>query len=221
MALIQEFRSSRAAVLLALAAGATAAMAGYKARPWPVRDQAAYAAKLTSEGVTISVQPLYTDELAAQAFDKPDLVARGIMPLAVVVFNANDFPIAVEGNTIELIRGEDRVRTLAPAEVVQRVFTSKGNKNIWLPQPPRLPMPSGAANTAALDDFDQKFLDRKVVSGHDKGLGFLYLHLPQSKDLRSYLEGARLYVPDIRRYDSGTAMIYFEIELEPAVRAAP
>ena len=77
------------------------------------------------------------------------------------------------------------------------------------------------ANGAALDDFDQKFLSRKVVAPHEKGIGFLYLHIPETKDIRGYLAKSRVYIPDVQRYDSGASMIYFEIELEPALRAAP
>jgi hypothetical protein len=209
--------SIRALVVLAAVASALGA---YKARPWPVRAADSYKAKLTSEGVTIAIEPLFTDELAGQAFDKDDMVSRGIMPIAVVVFNDNDFPVAVEGSSIELISGEDHVRSLMPNEVIARIFTAKSSKNIWLPQPPRLPIPSkGSLNAAALDDIDQKFLARKVVAGHDKGLGFLYLHLPESKDPRGYLARSRVYIPDIRRYDTGGNMIYFEVELEPAVHA--
>jgi hypothetical protein len=67
---------------LVVLAAAGSMVAAYKARPWPVRDIESYRAKLTSEGVTIAVEPLFTDELAGQAFDKSDMVTRGIMPLA-------------------------------------------------------------------------------------------------------------------------------------------
>jgi len=200
--------------------GAAGLVAAYKARPYSARKPDAYPARLTSEGVTIGVEPLFSDTLAAQAFDKNDVVTRGIIPLAVAIFNDNDFPIAIDGMTAELIRGEDRVRTRYPGEVVKEIFKKSG-KSTWIPNPlPRLPS-SEVGNVAAMDDFDQKFLSRKVVSPHDKGIGFLYLHIPESKDVRGYLAKARLYIPEVQRYDTGASMIYFEIELEPALRSAP
>ena len=71
---------------------AGAGMAGYKAREWNAKARELYAASLSSEGVTIAAEPLFTDALAARAFDKKDVVTRGIMPLALVIFNDNDYP---------------------------------------------------------------------------------------------------------------------------------
>jgi hypothetical protein len=62
-----------------------------KQRSWQIRTADDYASRLTSEGVTIAVEPLFRDELAAVVFDKNDIVTRGIIPLAVVIFNGNDF----------------------------------------------------------------------------------------------------------------------------------
>ena len=62
---------------------------------------------------------LFSDALAAQAFDKNDIVSRGIIPLAVAIFNGNDFPVAVEGTTVELIHGEDHVRSAV--QVIDRI----------------------------------------------------------------------------------------------------
>jgi len=58
------FRSSLAILFLsALAIG------GYKARPWTIGAAESYPARLSSEGVTIAVQPLFQDALAARVFD--------------------------------------------------------------------------------------------------------------------------------------------------------
>ncbi len=44
-----------------------------------------------SEAITIAIEPLFTDTLAAQVCDKKDTVTRGIMPLIIAIFNDNDF----------------------------------------------------------------------------------------------------------------------------------
>ena len=198
---------------------AVSIFAGYKPRPWSVRPRDSYPASLTSEGVTIAVEPLFKDVLAAQVFDKKDILTRGIMPLSVVIFNDNGFPIEVDGLSIELIHEDDRIRTLSPNEVVYRLF-KKGDKNVWLPQPiPRVS--GGELNRDALEDFDHKFLLSKTVGPHDKGGGFIYLHLPDSKNVAAYLSKAAVYIPNVYRQDNGSKLIFFEIELKPAIDAIP
>ena len=189
--------------------------AGYKARSWSVRARESYPSSLTSEGVTIAVEPLFSDALAAQVFDKDDIVTRGIMPLAIVIFNDNDFPVEVDGLSIELIHNEEHLRTLAPNEVVYRLF--KRDKSWIARQVPRISRSD--LNTDALDDFDQKFLMDSIIAPHDKGGGFIYLHIRDSKDLISYLSNSVVYIPNIYRRDNGSRMIFFEIELNAAMRA--
>ncbi len=196
---------------------ASSALGGYKARPWNLRQVDSYAARLTSERITIAAEPLYRDDLAAQVFDKNDMVSRGIMPLAVVIFNDNDFPVRVEGASIELIAGDEHVHTLPPGEVAARIF-QKGGKNIFIPQSPRLP---GEVNADALSDLEHKFLGDKVVAAHDKGGGFLYLHLPVSQGLQGYLSKARIYVPGVYREDDGSRMMFFEVDLQAALSNLP
>jgi len=198
---------------IALAWAAGPIWAGYKARPWTVKAREDYPASLTSEGVTIAVEPLFTDALAARVFDKNDMVTRGIMPLAIVIFNDNDFPIEVDGLSIELIHDKDHIRTLSPNEVVSRLFRKEKS---WLPQP--IPRASRSElNTDALDDFDSKFLMEKMVEPHDKGSGFLYLHVPVSADLPTYLSDSVVYIPHVYRRDNGSRMIFFEIGLAAAI----
>lgn len=219
--MVQRLRLARAALLLGLAVlPSAAAFAGYKARPWNLRAPDSYSAKLTSEGVTIAVEPFFRDALAAQVFDKSDMVTRGIMPLGIIIFNDNDFPVMVDGSRIELIQEDDHLRTLHPGEVVSRLF-QKGSRSILTPQPiPRFPA-GGKQNVDALNDFEAKFLSNKVVGPHDKGGGFLYLHLLESKDIPGYLSRSRIYIPDIYRQDRGDKLIFFEFDLKPAIESAP
>jgi hypothetical protein len=196
----------------------TAAYAGYKARPWPIRPRDSYPATLTSEGVTIAVEPLFTNELAAKVFDKNDIVTRGIMPLAVVIFNDNDFAVVVDGDSIELVQGEDHFRSLPVEEVVHRLF-QKRSSNIFIPRVPRVG--ADKDNQDALEDFSFKALRDKRVMEHDKGGGFLYLRIAGVNNVADYLSKARVYIPEVYRQDTGSRMIYFEIDLKPAVEAAP
>jgi hypothetical protein len=192
---------------LAFLLASTVSFAGYKARPWNIRQRESYSASLTSEGITIAVEPLFTDALAAQVFDKNDMVTRGIMPLAVVIFNDNNFPVTLNAATIVLNQGEDHFHSLPVNEVVHRLF-QKGGKGTWIPRPfPRITVDKG--NQDALEDFDNK-------SG-----GFLYLHIPGAGEMATYLSNARLYIPEVYRQDTGAKMIFFEIDLKPAIDAVP
>lgn len=190
--------------------------AGYKARTWSVGARDRYPASLTSEGVTIAVAPLYTDEIASRVFDRGDIVTRGIMPLAIIIFNDNDYPIEVDGMSIELINGEDRIRTLPPNEVVYRLYRKDRS---WVSSPiPKLSR--GELNEDALDDIDAKFLMDRIVPPHDKASGFLYMHI-RSNDPLEYLSKSLLYIPNVYRRDNDSRLIFFEIEVAPALKANP
>jgi hypothetical protein len=194
---------------IALIGFTAVSFAGYKARSWSPNARESYPASLTSEGVTIALEPMFSDALAARIFDKEDIVTRGIMPLAIVIFNDNDFPIEVDPLSIELIRDEDHLRTLTPKEAVNRIY--KKDKI-------RLGQSLKIADEKALSDFDEKFLMNKVIAPHSKGGGFLYLQMFDSKDLASYLSAASVYIPNVYRQDDGSRLIFFEIGLGPALK---
>jgi hypothetical protein len=194
---------------IALTGSTIISLAGYKARVWSPNSPESYPARLSSEGVTIALEPLFNDALAARVFDKDDIVTRGIMPLAIVIFNDNDFPIKVDALSIELIRDDDHTHTLNPKEAVNRLY--KRDK-IRLGQSLKL------ADEKVLSDFDEKFLLDKVIAPHSKGGGFLYLQVFSSKDLASYLSSATVYIPNVYRQDDRSRLIFFEIGLGPALQ---
>lgn len=199
---------------IAILESADSGWAKYKTLSWNIRARDSYAASLTSEGVTIAVEPLLTNAAAAQVFDKSDMITRGIMPLAIVIFNDNDFSIEVDGMSAELIHKDQHIRTMPPNEVVYRLFR---NDKTWKSQPtPKLSRAD--LNTDALDDFDAKFLMKKSIPAHGSGGGFLFLHIPESEDLASYLSQSLVYIPKIFREDKGSRLIFFEIELAPAFK---
>jgi uncharacterized protein YjiS (DUF1127 family) len=131
----------------------------------------------------------------------------------VLIFNDNSFPVEVDGLSIELIHESDHIRTMSPNEVVYRLFRKDKS---WLSKM-RIPRLSRSElNQDALDDLDSKFLMEKIVAPHDKGGGFLYLHI-DSDDLISYLAKSVVYIPNVYRRDNGSRMIFFEIELAASI----
>jgi hypothetical protein len=187
-----------------------------KAPAWEPGPRESYPAFLVSEGVTIAVEPLYTDKLAAGVFRKNDMITRGVMPFAVAIFNDNDFAVEVSGLDIELIHNDRpniRIKTMSPNEITWRL--SQRDKKWHTQRIPRLSQNELDRNM--LEDFDNKFLMQKTVAARGKGGGFLYLHLPENENAEEFLSGAMLYIPRIHRLDNGTRMIYFEVPLAPAI----
>ena len=195
--------------------------ASYKARPWTPRAMDSYPAKLTSEGITVAVDPLCTDALARQVFDKNDILTRGIMPLAVIVFNSNDFAVEVEGASCELNLRDDHVHPMAPDQAAQRVYQQKMQE-----RPSRIPggtprLKLTSAPAEAVQDFKNKYFGIKRIGPKSTAGGFLFFPVPEEMDMRSYLADRRVYIPEISRVDTGASMIYFEIDLKPAIDALP
>jgi hypothetical protein len=186
----------------------------YKSRPWSPRNRNSYAASLTSENVTIAVEPLFSDALAAQVFDKKDMVTRGIMPLVVVIFNDNDFPIEIDGLSIELIYEDRHLHTLSLDETLARLY--KNEKSWGNQQLPRISKTK--LNEDAVADFESKFLYNKVVAPHDNGGGFLYMPAFALGNPAEYLSKSRIYIPNVFRRDNRSRMIFFEIDLNVAMK---
>jgi hypothetical protein len=211
----------RNAILIAgaLAAGGLVALAAYKARPWSPKPRESYQAVQASEGLAIAVDPMFRDGLASQVFDKTDIVTRGIMPVAVIVFNDNDFPVEINGLSIELILAGEHLLTLSPEQFVPALFKKGASKFGGLN-----PLPRGASvdttNADAKEDFDHKFLARKTIPPHTTAGGFLYFRVPQSPTLPAQLSSATIYIPEIARSDNNKRFMYFEIDLKPALDAA-
>jgi len=195
--------------------------AAYKIRPWNPRPVETYPARFAGEGITIAVDPLFTDALAAQVFDSKDMIARGIMPLAIVIFNSNSYAVDVEGASVELITGGDHLRTLDPINVVQRLFEGKAGRGFVIQVP--LPIPRikiMQSQPQACQDFNQKYLAIKRVEPQATAGGFLFFPFKDTKSLRQDLAEARIYIPHIQRSDTGAEMLFFEIDLKAAIDAA-
>lgn len=195
--------------------------AGYKPRPWTPRPIDSYQSRLTSEGVTIAVEPLFSDALAAKVFDKSDIVARGIMPLAIVVFNSNDFPVEVEASSVELLLERERLQPLPPDQAVQRMYRDQP-KMVSRPSIPGIPrIKINRLNDDIVQDFQRKYLGIKKIGPQVTDGGFLYFPLKSLGGVADRLAAAKVYIPHVHRTDSGADLLFFEIDLRVAVDAAP
>lgn len=192
-------------------------LAGYKVRPWTPRAVDSYPARFASEGVTIAVDPLLTDALAAQVFDDRTIVSRAVMPLAVIVFNDNDYPVEVDPASIEVLAHGARMLPLKPEEAVHRLTTQTRRKIGGIGLPGGIRIKFDTAETALLQDFQRKWLGFKKVEPHTTGGGFVYVPVTAGKDLKAMLAEGRVYIPKVFRPDTGASLLFFEIELKSAV----
>jgi hypothetical protein len=191
--------------------------AASKARSWTPRSIETYPSRLTIEGVTIAADPLILDALAGQVFNHPAIVSGGILPVAIIISNANDFLIEVDGGAAELIIGEKHIRAVDPKQAVYRLFYES---RLGLPFPKPIPTNTVKQMKDALQDFSIKFLSTKRVEPHATAGGFIYL---LDRDVGGWrnLASAKLYLPKIYRRDNGAEMMFFEIDLKAAIDAAP
>jgi hypothetical protein len=140
--------------------------AGYKIQPYKPLPIENYPSRLTSEGLAVAVNPMFADELAAKIFDKKDIIEPGIMPLAIVIFNSNDFAVDVEAEPIELIVIGERISSVGPEIAFRRIFqqTYRAPTEVHIPSPvpfPRIVITK--SNAAAYDEFLYKYLDFKRI----------------------------------------------------------
>jgi hypothetical protein len=206
-------------ILILAAAGVQAA---YKILPWNPRAIESYPSRLASEGVTIAVEPLFTDALAARAFNRSDMVTRGIMPLAIIICNSNSFAVEVEGASIELILEEDPLRSLDPLQALQLIFEKKSGGVIPIQVP--IPIPRiriTTSNAKACQDFKEKYFgERRRIEPHATAGGFLFMCVTPDREFAKNLAAGRVYVPRLFRGDTGANLLFFEIDLRAAMDAA-
>jgi hypothetical protein len=198
--------------------------AGYKAREYAPLPIESYPSRLTSQGITVAVDPMFTDAIASKAFDKKDIVTRGIMPLAIIIFNSNGFAVEVKATSIELIIRGNRIFQVSPEIAMRRILqqTAIPSQTVYVPSP--IPLPRVAiykSNTNAYDDFVNKYLGVKRIEPKSLAAGFIYLPVENSANLRENLKEAQIYIPDLRRADTKDSMMFLEIDLKPAVNAIP
>ncbi len=197
--------------------------AGYKAPRYEPLPIDSYPCRLTSEGLTVAIDPMFSDQFAAKAFDKKDIVSSGVMPVAIIISNKNKFPVELNGFTIELLVKEDHIRPLTPEQAVMQIFQYKRTeRQVRVPSPvpfPRIEITK--VNSDAFDDFSYKHLGLKRVEPDSVGAGFVYMPVKKFPNLRDYLLDSRIYIPDVRRADVREPMIFFEIDLRPALDSVP
>ena len=204
-----------AVVLCGLAAGAARAQANPASLP--ARD--------AHEGVTISADPYQEAARYKERFGKKNPYKVGILAVEVFIRNDNDKPIRLKLKSVRLMLAipdaeKQRLRPMAVEDVVDAVL-GKGGPQANKPRPP-IPMPGRGPSTGRGKDWDElETLLRTVAYENDilpprsTVKGFLFFHMDGHYD---WVEYARLYVPDLEFMHNKQGLLYFEVDLAPAVR---
>jgi hypothetical protein len=188
-------------------------------------DPALMPAREAHQGLVIAANPLVTPEQYKERFGKPTPRDAGIVAIEVFVRNDNDSPVRIDLEAVRLrigVPGEARRRLggLTAEEVADRTLL-KAQAD---PRQSRLPfpLPGGGARSGRSKDWE-KFASQlrtmafpsAVLPPHGTVSGFFYF------DIANYfpwLSNASLDVPDLELMVGNQALLFFEVELAPAIR---
>ncbi|MBI4481652.1 MAG: hypothetical protein HY652_02055 [Acidobacteria bacterium] len=187
-------------------------LAAYKIRRVEIQDPQAYPSHQVNDRVAVAADPYLTDERSRLAFDVKHMNSRGLLPINVIIDNQTERAVLVNGLRAEILekRGA-RHESVSLRDVMTRVFGKDGE---MVPVPG--PFPGGSRSSRvsreASEDFRSKFLGEKIVAPGARVFGFLFFRILDPR----VLQGARIYLPEVRIYPSGEELMFYEFDLTPA-----
>ncbi len=186
-------------------------------------DPASLPAHDSHEKLLVAVQPMLDATWYKDHFGKKSPYDAGVVALDVYFRNDNDSPIHVDLSTVRLVVGPDgddpqRVEALTPEEVADRVLLTGGTDPTA--GRPRLPIgnPKGDHDkqwTALADSVRAAALASDLIPPHGTVHGCLYFDLAHHVDL---LRDSQLYIPDLTYLVNNQVLLFFEVDLAPAVK---
>jgi hypothetical protein len=186
-------------------------------------DPSALPARDSHQGLLVAADPYLSSERSQQAFGKKHPYGVGLLALEVYLRNDTGGPMQVGLETMELNvapPGQQRQR-LAPLTAEEAAY------KIVLPEGPnpkqrRGPIPgmsgvSGKSKEVAKmeDALRAQMLPGDMLGPHRTVHGFVFFDVDGHFDR---VGSATLYVPDVKRIDSGEKLFFFEVNLGPATR---
>jgi hypothetical protein len=188
-------------------------------------DPALMPAREAHQGLVVAANPLVTPEQYRDRFGKPTPRDAGIVAIEVFIRNDNDSPVRIDLDAVRLrigVPGEARRRlgALTADDVADRTLLKAQSD----PRPSRLPLPlpGGGAKSGRTKEWE-KFAGQlrtmafpsAVVPPHGTVDGFFFF------DIANYfpwLSNASLDIPDLELMVGNQALLFFEVELAPAIR---
>jgi hypothetical protein len=184
-------------------------------------DPAKLPAQDAHEKLLIAVSPWLDVERYKDTFGKKNPYDSGIVALDVYFKNDGDEPIKIDLSTIELIieppdNAKQHVQPLKPEEVADRILlTTKNPSNAPYP---RFPIGSKGGRDKKWQDLSDALkaagLASDVLGPHTMTHGCLYFDMNHEFQL---LNVSELYIPDLTAMVNNRALLFFEIELGPAM----
>jgi len=195
------------------------APAAFNSRPQAAKniDPATLAARDSHQGLLMAVDPYLSAERSQQTFGKKHPYGVGILALDVYLQNETDGPMKIVLDTMELNvapPGQQRqhVEPLTVEEAAYRIVLPDGPN----PKQRRGPLPgmSGVSgkskDVAKMEESLRGIMLGDIVGPHKTLHGFVFFDIDRHFE---HVASATLYVPDVRRIDSGEKLLFFEIEL--------
>jgi hypothetical protein len=180
-------------------------------------------ARDSHQGLVIAADPYIDAERSKQKFGKKHPQEAGILAIEIAIRNNTDDAITVNLETIRLTieaPGERRqsLEPLSLDAVANRVMEPEGHS----PTVSRFPLPGRSGKGAHGKDWQKlhEVLERAALASdvlppHSTIHGFLFFNLNHNFDLLSH---ASLYVPELKVIRTHEELLYFEVELAPAVK---
>lgn len=212
-------RYSRTVVSLLLMVGASSSAGALTAQTSPEEKPAHDA----HQGLVVSADPYADAARSKEKFGKKHPHEAGILALEVGFRNNTDQAISVNLDRIRLmleVPGEKRqnLDSLSLDDAADRIVDPQGPN----PVISRLPIPGRRTKGGRGKDW-QKLRDAlktvalasEVLPPHATIRGFLFFDINHHFE---WLEHSSLYVPELRFIPSREELLYFEVDLAPAVR---
>jgi hypothetical protein len=175
------------------------------------------------QGLVVAADPYIDAARSKEKFGKKHPQEAGILALEVGFRNNTDKPVSVNLERIRLMIEVPGARR----QELDPLTLDEAADRIVNPQPPspsvsRLPIPGtrtkggrGKDWTKLREALKSAALESDVLPPRSTIRGFLYFDLNHNFEL---LEHSSLYVPELRIIPSREELLYFEVELAPAVR---
>jgi len=166
-----------------------------------------FAAKATSEKVTIGVQAYDTEELSRSAFGKVNPYMHGVLPVLVVIQNDTGKSLKLDKIEVNYI-GPDRrkIENVPPLEVKYIGVSTQ-------PKLSRSPLPTGAPRGGVKKgplnaiEIETRAFAAKMLAPGDSASGFFYFQT-------GHRRGSKFYLTGITEANSGREIFYFDIPFE-------
>ncbi|HSW37855.1 MAG TPA: hypothetical protein VLL97_00010 [Acidobacteriota bacterium] len=162
-----------------------------------------YPAQTTVDGITIAVDPHFSDEKSYAVFNVRDLNSRGYFPLRVIISNSTGKYLKLHTRNAFLITASKTNIYTVPAVMIEKDLFSQnlgGRKSRQEPPP---------------NDFAARELVMQSIEPRSVVEGFLFFSLPETQ--KDYFRGSSLHIPGIEEEGTRKAFGPFIIELDPAL----